>query len=736
MGMQQTSLQLADLTTEVHTQDVVSEPIQVLTLSEKVALAIKAIKAQVLAGRHLSCAFSGGKDSSVTLAITLMAMRELIDEGVTVPTLNVCHSDTKIESPVVKAYNTLMIQQIEAYSKASGIPVRVWIASPGLSNDYLVNVIGGRTIMSVGSNAKCSMMMKVEPLNKLKRQLRKTIAAETGKKAKEVEIVTLIGTRFEESAARKRAMTERGESAVDAVDAMDDGQLVLSPIAEFSTMEVFEFIGNVRAKRLETYDSFDSLVEIYRDANQGDCMVTAYIANREQARTPCSARTGCWGCLRISSDTSANSFLNHEDGKYEWLRPLVELREFMKRMHFNPKARAWVARDVSEDGYIQIIPNAYSPSYTKALLQAILSIQAREEDEARKLGIAPRFELLTLKQVMAIELNWGRYGYQKPWTAMRIWNDVYRHGKRYKLPDAESIPVYTEKDVSFRARIPFADAQYNSPYSGLRNIDAEMANAEDLMVARDGRLLTRCETGDEYDIDDEGLELFMEFELDRVLNAERLNDAPSAAVHYLLGLGTVQLYKGSQSDWDRMLRVSNQLHRHNLLEVLHDPQAIIARVAEKLTAHGKSPSLITTNQPVLIDLTPDQGSLFEAQSAASEPAAVPPTDPALALKEREVQDENQEDTSYEAQYKAAVRQMEQELDDECPIPSFSKMLSECCVMLSKLPLTQYSFDAFMALWVAESGYGADGDTPPASAYEPIVKVAYSVLLSGGLILAP
>ncbi|HBP1602256.1 TPA: phosphoadenosine phosphosulfate reductase family protein [Pseudomonas aeruginosa] len=735
MGMQQTSLQLADLTNPVQAQAIVSGPIQELTLTEKVAIAVEAVKAQILAGRHPSVAWSGGKDSSVTLAITLMAYRELMAAGVSVPTLHVCHSDTKIENPVVKAYNSLMIKQIESYSQESGIPIRIWIASPGLSNDYLVSVIGGRTIMSVGSNAKCSMMMKVEPLNKLKRQLRKAIAAEAGKKPKEVEIVSIIGTRFDESAARNRAMTERGESATDAVDAMDDGQLVLSPIAHFSTMEVFEFIGHVRSEKIKTYDRWDNLVELYRDANNGDCMVNAYIANREQARSPCAARTGCWGCLRVSTDTSANSLLAHEDGKYEWMRPLVELREFMKRMHFNPKARAWVARDVGEDGYIQIIPNAYSPTYTKALLQAILSIQAREETEARKLGIAPRFELLTLKQVMAIELNWGRYGYQKPWTAMRIWNDVYRHGKRYKLPDVESIPVYTEKDVSFRARIPFADGQYNSPYSGLRNIDAEMANAEDLMVARDGRLLTRCETGDEYDIDDEGLELFMEFELDRVLNAERLNDAPSAAVHYLLGLGTVQLYKGSQSDWDRMLRVSNQLHRHNLLEVLHDPQAIIARVAEKLTAHGKSPSLITTNQPVLIDLTPDQGSLFEAQTAASEPAAVPPTDPALALKEREVQDENQEDTSYEAQYKAAVRQMEQELDDECPIPSFSKMLSECCVMLSKLPLTQYSFDAFMALWAAESGYGADGDTPPASAYEPIVKVAYSVLLSGGLILA-
>lgn len=291
MGMQQTSLQLADLTNPVQAQAVVSGPIQELTLTEKVAIAVEAVKAQVLAGRHLSVAWSGGKDSGVLLSLVLMAYRELIDEGVSVPTLHVCHSDTKIENPVVKAYNSLMIKQIESYSQESGIPIRIWIASPGLSNDYLVSVIGGRTIMSVGSNAKCSMMMKVEPLNKLKRQLRKAIAAEAGMKPKEVEIVSIIGTRFDESAARNRAMTERGESATDAVDAMDDGQLVLSPIAHFSTMEVFEFIGYVRSEKIKTYDRWDNLVELYRDANNGDCMVNAYIANREQARTPCSART-------------------------------------------------------------------------------------------------------------------------------------------------------------------------------------------------------------------------------------------------------------------------------------------------------------------------------------------------------------------------------------------------------------------------------------------------------------
>jgi hypothetical protein len=57
MGMQQTSLQLADLTNPVQAQAVVSGPIQELTLTEKVAIAVDAVKAQVLAGRHCSVAY-------------------------------------------------------------------------------------------------------------------------------------------------------------------------------------------------------------------------------------------------------------------------------------------------------------------------------------------------------------------------------------------------------------------------------------------------------------------------------------------------------------------------------------------------------------------------------------------------------------------------------------------------------------------------------------------------------
>ncbi|NVL49836.1 hypothetical protein F2S72_08800 [Pseudomonas syringae pv. actinidiae] len=586
MGMQQTTLALTDITDEGAVNAFNPAPVVEMNRSEKVAIAISAIKAQVLQRRHLAIMWSGGKDSSCTLAIALMAMRELVDEGVTVPTLHVCHSDTLMENPVVVAYNEGQIQQMESYAKSSGIPMKVWVASPGLSTDYLVSVIGGRTIISVGNNTKCQQGTKAQPLAKLKRQIRREIADATGTKPKAVEIVSLIGTRFDESAARNRAMTVRGESATIAVDAMEDGQLVLSPIALFTAMDVFGFIGDVAAGRISTYSNFDDLLSLYRDMNGGECSVVAYLGNREQAKTPCNARTGCWTCARVSRDTSAESLIATEGDKYRWMKPLNDLRSYMIKMHFNPAARAWLARNVDEDGYIEISPNAYSPAYTSELLGIILSIQADEQIEARRLGIKPRFQLLSLKQIMAVELSWGRYGYQNSWTAMKLYRSVYQEGKRFHIPDLGSMQNFTEKDVAFRSRVPFADAEYNGMFNGLRNVDAAASDCEDLTITREGKYVTRVQVGDEYDIDDEGLELFMEFEFDRALSSARLNNSPSAAIHYLMGLGTVQLYKGSHSDWERMLKLSNQLERHGLRPMLHNPHAIIAHLNAKLAGGG------------------------------------------------------------------------------------------------------------------------------------------------------
>lgn len=559
------------------------------SFAEKVATAISAIKAQVLAGRHPVVAWSGGKDSSVTLALTFAAFRELIAEGFTVPTLHIIHSDTLIENPVVAAYNKRQIKRIEQYSEKSGIAARVWVASPGLSNDYLVSLIGGRTIASVGANTKCQQMMKATPLTRIKREVRRWVAETTGVPITKADLVSLIGTRFDESAQRKRMMEDRGESATEAVEAMADGELVLSPIADFTAFDVFEYIGSVRSGRIEAYDSFDELVEVYRDMNGGDCMVTAYIAGKDQQKSPCSARTGCWGCGRVSRDASAEAMIAHEEGKFAWMKPLNDFRNYLMARHFDPSARCWLGRSVDEEtGRISITPNAYSPAFTKELLGIALTIQVEERIAARKAGIAPRFTLLTLKQVIAIDLLWGRYSYQQPWTALRTYLAVYQQGKRFHIPDLASIPKFTEKDVSFRAEAPFADGQFHGMYSGLRNIEWAVADCEDNIVTKAGQIVTRVQVGNEFDIDSEGLELFVEFEMKRALERIGLNDSPSAVVHYLLGLGTVQLFKGSHSEWDRMLKMSNQIHRSGLQPLLHDPQALLA----KMTGQGPAYSLV------------------------------------------------------------------------------------------------------------------------------------------------
>ena len=129
------------------------------SLEQKIEGAVQAISSLIEQGWHPVVAWSGGKDSSVTLNLTLTALIRLKKAGANLPTLHVCHSDTLVENPVIKAFNRSQVSQIRAYAKAQGIAVKVWLATPSLSNDYLVSVIGGRTILSVGNNTKCQQML-------------------------------------------------------------------------------------------------------------------------------------------------------------------------------------------------------------------------------------------------------------------------------------------------------------------------------------------------------------------------------------------------------------------------------------------------------------------------------------------------------------------------------------------------------------------------------------------------
>ncbi|WP_425912885.1 hypothetical protein [Pseudomonas sp. GWSMS-1] len=181
----------------------------------------------------------------------------------------------------------------------------------------------------------------------------------------------------------------------------------------------------------------------------------------------------------MSRDSSAENMIAKEGGEYSWLKPLNDLRNYIRARHFDP-SRCWLSRTVNEQtGEIKIAPNSYSPEFTRELLGILLTIQLDEVDEAARLGIEPRFQVLSLQQLIAIDCLWQRYGYQKPFTAMRIFLEVFEQGIRYEIPDIAALPVFTEADIRFpETFLPFADEFYQDMFNGLRSIEAAAASAE------------------------------------------------------------------------------------------------------------------------------------------------------------------------------------------------------------------------------------------------------------------
>ena len=533
------------------------------------------IKSYLLEGWALFDAYSGGKDSSVKLCLVLNAMQEFVAEHGKdkCPPLAIMHSDTLLENPVIAKHTHSELMRIKSFVAANNLPVSVHVASPSLSENYLVNVIGGRTILSTAEtkNRKCAVAMKVNPIQRLKKKIMENLGKDYGDK-----VLMLVGKRYDESASRHADMIANGERP--DVHVSRSGENLLSPIAHFTLDDVYWCIGMVRNDMLSSYSDFESLVETYKAANGGECMINA--VEGKAGSTSCAARYGCWVCMATADDKSMNTMV--ESDEFSFMRNLWALRNFMLASHNNPDLRTWLARTINDDGTVNIKPNSYSPEFTEQLLRMVLSVQVAEEEEAFELGIEPRFTLLTFEEVMAIECQWGRYGYHRGLEAIRIWKEVIDQG-RLTLPpmDTDSLPKFPRLNDVPAATVPFVDEHYDSIHTGFRDVGAMVAGCEDTVIKPDGSIYTNARTSEEFSIDPEALMMFVDYEMDRALeNYNNDNWAPGAGLHYLFRLGVVSINKASHSEYDRMLRMSNQIWRLGLRPMLNDPQKIVETLGQ------------------------------------------------------------------------------------------------------------------------------------------------------------
>lgn len=514
------------------------------------AVALGAMSRLLRAGHPLVVAFSGGKDSSTLANLALSAWLVARDGGDRLPPLVVIHSDVgSVENPEIRALVGGELDKMAAFAKAQGIALIPRIVGPILSETFAVRVVGGRGLpVFPDSRRDCTSSWKREPNEKALRVLARELRRQ-GWNAP----VLMTGVRRDESTVRAGAILARGERAVQTwTDS--DGRLRLSPLLEWTTDDVWAYLGLCRQGVIPAYSDFDETLRIYQDAGGSSCVVVAD-AEMERHAKPCSSRFGCWACTAVREDRSLRQMIASDPSRYAYMQPLAALRDFISNSQYDWTRRQFIGRTI-RNGFIAIGADAYAPAMLAELLRYLLSIQKR-------IGI----ELVSAAQLIAIDARWSLYALAEPFAALRIWREV-EQGARWMPPSIAPVP---KSEVPRYGLIHVGgdwddEIQSDLVVTGLRDTGWEMFSEScgpDLRTLRNGRTVIDVEgLGD---IDEESAWMFLDFEADRMLDDRASFDQDwTAGYRTYVRYGLIQPAKGQSHLIDSILRRSQWRQRHGL----------------------------------------------------------------------------------------------------------------------------------------------------------------------------
>jgi len=266
-----------------------------MSLQDSIDYTVMSILAYAADHKHWAISFSGGKDSSATLAIIIY----LIEAGL-IPkpeTLTVLYADTGLE--MLPLQHTAM--QILAEVQRRGYRVR--IVRPKMDKRFFVYMFGRGVPPPSNTFRWCTGALKIEPMMTALKELRE----ETGEK-----FLSMIGVRIGESAARDQRIAiacgkdaECGQGYYQETTPASVAD-VMAPIVHWRVCHVWDLLqGFGPAHGLPT----EPIASIY---GQGTDMEEA------------AARTGCTECNLASRDIALDRILHLPEWQY--LQPLKRLR--------------------------------------------------------------------------------------------------------------------------------------------------------------------------------------------------------------------------------------------------------------------------------------------------------------------------------------------------------------------------------------------------------------------------
>ncbi|NVJ53445.1 MAG: phosphoadenosine phosphosulfate reductase family protein [Campylobacteraceae bacterium] len=376
-----------------------SRDIMNITIEKKEENAIEILKHYYLTDPRPFCvAYSGGKDSSVIVYLTIKMLIQLIKENKKLSKkVLIINSNTLAELPPVLKHLESSLKSIQNYADKYNLNIEVKEVTPEIKNSLNVQLLGVGMPPPSNQLRWCTDKLKVFPIDK-----EITSNFPTG------EFISVIGTRRDESFSRDARIEKKTVKGTNLkLNDRYKKASNLMPIEDWSTKDVWEYL----FKQTNELLNVDFLWKIYSDASGKDTKECTFVGaggkHIEEGKIGCGvSRFGCWQCYMVrDNDKSLDGLMK---SGYE----NVDLYKQYRDEYWKETQRGWeYTRDPyshrhqgqelynkgGEDNpkYGMTMPKGITLKIRQKFLKKLLKLQSRLDEE-----------IITEKEIILIQKRW------------------------------------------------------------------------------------------------------------------------------------------------------------------------------------------------------------------------------------------------------------------------------------------------------------------------------------------
>jgi len=351
-----------------------------LTLDGALELSIASLRAYGERYRHWALTYSGGKDSTATVALLTCAIRT---GAVPAPeSLHVLYADTRMELPPLQQAALRIMGDLQAYG------YNTQVVLPAMDDRFYVYMLGRGVPPPSNTFRWCTPQIKVEPIQAALSSLRQ----QAGQK-----LLMLTGVRLGESAARDQRIAvscskDSGECGQGWFQVATPAAIAdtLAPLLHWRLCHVFDWLYFEQERHgVDT----SGVAAVYGDDD---------------------IRTGCVACNLASRDNALERLLRQV--AWQHLRPLLELRELYAELKMAKNRKRKSEPELRQDGTFAVNVQRLGPLTMKARAYGL----ERVKEIQRRAGV----DLINADEEARIRELWALNTWPNKWTGDEVDGDV------------------------------------------------------------------------------------------------------------------------------------------------------------------------------------------------------------------------------------------------------------------------------------------------------------------------